>query len=61
MCTPLIICLGHLEIQIFALSNPNIDVRILPQGYNCVSSLVYPYFELDNEQDEIRQALLINS
>ena len=38
-----LICLGHLEIHI-ALSNPNIDVLPL---------LVYPYFELDIEQDEI--------
>ena len=49
--------IGRLEIHI-ALPNPNIDVRILAQGY-CVASLVYPYFELGIKQDEIRKALLI--
>ena len=50
-----LICLVILEIHI-ALSNHNIewDVRILAQDY-CVAivSLVYPYFDLDFEQDEI--------
>ena len=56
--TPLI-RLGRLEIHI-AHSNPNIDVRIFAQNY-CVAiiALVYPCFELDIEQDEIRIALLI--
>ena len=51
-----LIRLGHLEIYIF-LSNPNIDVRILAQGYYVIvlPSLVYPYFELEIEQDEIRK------
>ena len=40
-------------------SNPNIDVRILAQGYCVMPSLVYPYFELDIEQDEIHKALFI--
>ena len=39
--------LGRQEIYI-ALSNSNTDVRILAQGF-CVA-IVYPYFELDNEQ-----------
>ena len=40
-------------------SNSNIDVRILAQGYCVMPSLVYPYFELDIEQDEIHKALFI--
>ena len=57
MSTSLIRRLGHLKIRI-AHSNPNIHVEyslriiVLP-------SLVYPWFELDIEQDEIRIALLI--
>ena len=34
------------------MSESSLRVIVLP-------SLVYPYFELDNEQDEIRKALLI--
>ena len=37
----------------------NVDVRMLAQGYCVMPSLVYPYFELDIEQDEIHKALLI--
>ena len=50
-----LIFLGCLEIHI-VLSNHNIDVRIFLQGY-CVAiiSLVYPYFELDFTQEEIRK------
>ena len=51
--------LGPLEIYI-AVSNPNLtsmsqsSLRVIT-----VSSLVYPYFELDFEGDEISKALLM--
>ena len=40
--------------------NPNIDVRILTIVLlSLVRALVYPYFELNIEQDEIHKASLI--
>ena len=40
--------------------NPNIDLRILPIVLpSLVPALVYPYFELNVEQDEIHKASLI--
>ena len=40
--------------------NPNIDVRILAIVLlSLVPALVYPYFELNIEQDEIHKASLI--
>ena len=41
--------------------NPNIDVRILAIVLpSLVPALVYPYFELNIEQDEIHKASLIS-
>ena len=48
------ICLGYLEIHI-ALSNPNIDVKILARGY-CGAIVT---IELNIDQDTIRKSLLI--
>ena len=50
-----LIRLGRLEIHI-ALSNPKIDVRIVA-WLIVLPYLVYPYFELDIELDEICKAL----
>ena len=53
--TPSIDHLGRLEIHI-ALSNPNIDVRILAQGF-CVL-IVYPYFNLNLTLNKMKYARL---
>ena len=42
-----------------ALSNTSIDVSSLAQGYCAAIVIVYPYFKLDIEQDEIHKALKI--
>ena len=52
----LLFYLGRLEIHI-ALSNPNIDVRESSLRVIMLPSLVYLYFELDIEQDEIRMLI----
>ena len=48
--------LGRLEVHI-ALSNRNIDVQILAQGYCFATVSLSLYFKL---ADDIRKALLIN-
>ena len=49
--------LGRLEIHI-AVRQIRSDATILVQGY-CVVILLYPYFELNIEQDAVRPPLLI--
>ena len=51
--------LGRLDILIALSDLVNIDVRSLFIVI-MLPSLLYPYFELDIERDEIRKALLIN-